>query len=104
MFDDGLGAIYVDLPLELHASALAGEDLEELGLSFAGIFPNSRSHGDVLRLQSLNDVVVSAADVAVASDHGRHLLDYVLGDLVATGHQVDRVDPGTDARPPGAPG
>jgi len=104
MFDDGLDAIYVDLPLELHASALAGEDLEELGMSFAGIFPNSRSHGDVVRLQSLNDVVVSAADVSVASDHGRHLLDYVLGDLVATGHEVDRVDPDPAAPPPGAPG
>jgi len=95
-FEQGIAAVYVDLPLELHASALAAEDLEELGLSFAGIFPNSRDHGDVLRLQSLNGVVVSADDLAVASDHGRQLLDYVLADLVATGHDVSTVPAAPD--------
>ena len=32
-------------------------------------------------MQSLHRVRVSADDVAVASDHGRELLDYVLADL-----------------------
>jgi GNAT superfamily N-acetyltransferase len=77
----GLDAVYVDLPLETAATALVSEDLERLGLSFAGVFPNSRADGDVLRMQSLHGVTVDAADVAVASDHGRELLDYVLGDL-----------------------
>ena len=66
-------------------------------MSFAGIFPNTRDHGDVLRLQSLNGVVVSAADVVVASDHGRRLLDYVLADLAATGHNVEGFAPPPDA-------
>ena len=32
-------------------------------------------------MQSLHRVRVKADDVAVASDHGRELLDYVLADL-----------------------
>jgi GNAT superfamily N-acetyltransferase len=77
----GLDAIYVDLPLEQAATALVADDLERLGVSYAGVFPNNRTDGDVLRMQSLHRVRVKADDVAVASDHGRELLDYVLGDI-----------------------
>ena len=77
----GLDAIYVDLPLEQPATALIADDLERLGVSYAGIFPNHRTDGDVLRMQSLHRVRVKADDIAVASDHGRELLDYVLADL-----------------------
>ncbi|MGV1047486.1 MAG: hypothetical protein ACOYD4_03030 [Solirubrobacterales bacterium] len=77
----GLDAIYVDLPLEQPATALVADHLERLGVSYAGVFPNNRTDGDVLRMQSLHRVRVKADDVAVASDHGRELLDYVLGDL-----------------------
>ncbi len=77
----GLDAIYVDLPLETPATALVADHLERLGVSYAGVFPNSRTDGDVLRMQSLHRVRVSAEDVAVASEHGRALLEYVLADL-----------------------
>jgi len=77
----GLDAVYIDLPLENPATALVADHLERLGVSYAGIFPNSRTDGDVLRMQSLHRVRISADDVAVASDHGRELLDYVLADL-----------------------
>ncbi len=77
----GVDAVYVDLPLETPATALVADHLERLGVSYAGIFPNSRTDGDVLRMQSLHRVRVRADDVAVASDHGRELLDYVLADL-----------------------
>lgn len=77
----GLDAIYVDLPLEQPATALVADHLERLGVSYAGVFPNNRTDGDVLRMQSLHRVRVKADDVAVASDHGRELLDYVLGDI-----------------------
>jgi hypothetical protein len=77
----GLDAVYVDLPLEQPATALVADDLERLGLSYAGVFPNSRTDGDVLRMQSLHRARVKADDIAVASDHGRELLEYVLGDL-----------------------
>ena len=76
-----LDAIYVDLPLEQPATALVADDLERLGVSYSGIFPNHRCDGDVLRMQSLHRVRVKADDIAVASDHGQELLDYVLGDL-----------------------
>jgi serine/threonine-protein kinase RsbW len=76
-----LDAVYFDLPLQTPATALVSDDLERLGVSYAGVFPNRHVDGDVLRMQSLHGVTVSAADVAVASDHGRELLDYVLADL-----------------------
>ena len=76
----GLDAIYVDLPLQTPATALVADHLERLGVSYAGVFPNRRTDGDVLRMQSLHRVRVKADDVAVASDHGRELLSYVLAD------------------------
>jgi serine/threonine-protein kinase RsbW len=79
-----LDAVYVDLPLEHPATALVADHLERLGVSYAGIFPNRRTDGDVLRMQSLHRVRVKADDVAVASDHGQELLDYVLADLPQT--------------------
>jgi hypothetical protein len=77
----GLEAVYLDLPLENPATALVADHLERLGVSYSGVFPNSRADGDVLRMQSLHRVRITADDVAVASDHGRELLDYVLADL-----------------------
>ncbi|HTR74954.1 MAG TPA: hypothetical protein VMH33_06800 [Solirubrobacterales bacterium] len=77
----GLAAVYIDLPLDTPATALVADHLERLGVSYSGIFPNSKADGDVLRMQSLHRVRVKADDVAVASDHGRELLDYVLADL-----------------------
>jgi serine/threonine-protein kinase RsbW len=79
----GLDAVYVDLPLQTPATALLADHLERLGVSYAGVFPNRHTDGDVLRMQSLHRVRVKADDIAVASDHGRELLDYVLADLPA---------------------
>jgi serine/threonine-protein kinase RsbW len=76
-----LDAIYIDLPLDTPATALVADHLERLGVSYAGIFPNTRCDGDVLRMQSLHRVRIKADDVAVASEHGRELLDYVLADI-----------------------
>ncbi len=76
-----LDAIYLDLPLENPATALLADHLERLGVSYAGVFPNNRTDGDVLRMQSLHRARITADDVSVGSDHGRELLDYVLGDL-----------------------
>ena len=81
---ENLDAVYVDLPLERPATALVADHLERLGVSYAGVFPNHRTDGDVLRMQSLHRVRVKADDIAVASDHGRELLDYVLSDLPRT--------------------
>jgi serine/threonine-protein kinase RsbW len=75
-----LDAVYLDLPLENPATALLADHLERLGVSYAGIFPNNRTDGDVLRMQSLHRARITADDIEVASDHGRALLDYVLAD------------------------
>lgn len=77
----GLDAVYIDLPLQTPATALVAGDLERLGVSYAGVFPNHRTDGDVLRMQSLHRIRVKVDDIAVASDHGRELLEYVLADL-----------------------
>jgi serine/threonine-protein kinase RsbW len=77
----GLDAIYLDLPLENPATALLADHLERLGVSYAGVFPNNRTDGDVLRLQSLHQSRITADDISVASTHGRWLLDYVLADV-----------------------
>ena len=76
-----LDAVYLDLPLDLPATALVADHLEALGVSYSGIFPNSRCDGDVLRMQSLHRARIKADDVSVASEHGRELLEYVLADL-----------------------
>jgi hypothetical protein len=76
-----LDAVYVDMPLDDPATSLLADHLERLGVSYAGIFPNPRANGDVLRLQSLHRARIAPDDIAVASDHGRELLDYVLADL-----------------------
>jgi serine/threonine-protein kinase RsbW len=77
----GLDAVYIDLPLDTPATALVADHLERLGVSYSGVFPNSRCDGDVLRMQSLHRVRIKADDVSVASDHGQELLEYVLADL-----------------------
>jgi hypothetical protein len=76
-----LDAVYVDLPLDQPATALLADQLTPLGLSYAGIFPNAKANGDVLRLQSLHRARPDPSSISVASDHGRELLDYVLADF-----------------------
>ena len=64
------------------------ESLEELRLTYSGIFLNHRAAGDVLRLQSLRNATALSHDVAVASPHGAALLEYVLADMEAAGRPV----------------
>jgi hypothetical protein len=97
LFADGLDALYVDLPLDRPETAHLSESLEELKLSYSGVFPNQMASGDVLRLQCLRDATVLSHDVAVASPHGAALLEYVIADMEAAGQAVVR------DRPPDAP-
>jgi hypothetical protein len=68
----------VDLPLSSPGTSKLGEELEDLGFFFGGIFPNLQVSGDVLRLQRLHNVEVNHDDVSVASDFGEKLLNYIL--------------------------
>jgi hypothetical protein len=83
--------IQLFLPLTDPSTAHLGAGLHEMGLSFTGIYPEY-GDGDVLVLQSLNNVVVEPSQIVVASDFGRWLLDFVLADRqTATDRQVTRV-------------
>jgi hypothetical protein len=88
MFAQGVDALYVDLPLDRPESAHVSGALEELKLSYSGVFPNNQAAGDVLRLQCLRDATTWSRDVAVASPHGAALLQYVIADMEAAGQSV----------------
>jgi hypothetical protein len=90
LFSHGVDALYVDLPLDRSESAHVGDSLEELRLSYAGIFPNNQAAGDVLRLQCLRNATALSHDIAVASAHGNALLEYVVADMEAAGQPVVR--------------
>ncbi len=96
----GVDALYVDLPLDQPESAHVSESLEELRLSYSGIFPNSQAAGDVLRLQCLRRATALSHDVVVASPHGTALLEYVVADMETAGQPVVR----THVHPPGVAG
>jgi hypothetical protein len=100
LFSEGVEALYVDLPLDQPESAHVSESLEELKLSYSGIFPNNQAAGDVLRLQCLRNATALSHDVVVASPHGTALLEYVVADMQAVGQPVVRAH----EHPPGATG
>ena len=90
LFAQGVDALYVDLPLDRPESEHVGDALEDLNLSYSGVFPNNRAAGDVLRLQCLRNTTAWCHDVAVASPHGAALLEYVIADMEAAGQSVER--------------
>lgn len=73
-----LDCVYIDLPLCDPATALLAPQLEELGFSFCGIYPEMVESGDLLRLQYLNNLAIDPAKIIVVTDMGRALLDYTL--------------------------
>jgi len=90
LFAQGVDALYVDLPLDRPESEHVGDALEELSLTYSGVFPNNQAAGDVLRLQCLRNATAWCHDVAVASPHGAALLEYVIADMEAAGQAVAR--------------
>jgi hypothetical protein len=103
VFAEGVDALYVDLPLDRPESAHVGDALEELNLSYSGIFPNDHAAGDVLRLQSLRDATTWCHDVAVVSPHGAALLEYVIADMEAAGQSVQRTRASSPSADNGGP-
>jgi anti-sigma regulatory factor (Ser/Thr protein kinase) len=85
-----IDAIYLDLPLCDPAAARLCACCEASGFFFAGMIPEY-SHGDVLRLQYLNNLDIRPEGIAVVSQAGRRLLNYVTAERL-------RVDEGSGAR------
>jgi anti-sigma regulatory factor (Ser/Thr protein kinase) len=80
-----IDCIYLEMPLDNPAIQRYCAAMELLGFFFGGILPEI-SNGDVLRLQYINNAELELADVQLATDFGKELLDYVLkaGGLTAT--------------------
>lgn len=72
--------IMVYLPMSDPATSHYGAGLHELGLSFCGVYPEYRD-GDVLVLQSLNNVEVFPEEINVASELGEFMRDFVVADF-----------------------
>ena len=72
-----IDCIYVDLPLSAPATQRSVAALEMLGFFFGGIIPELY-HGDILRLQYLNNIDVRGEQIQTASEFGKRLVDYVL--------------------------
>lgn len=82
LIEVGRDAVYVDLPLQSHATQLVVDSVtDQSNFGFAGIFPNREHNGDVLRLQSFANIDLHVEDISTASNHGRELLDFVLSDV-----------------------
>jgi anti-sigma regulatory factor (Ser/Thr protein kinase) len=69
-------AIYLDLRLGDPAAACLCAPCEAAGFFFAGMIPEY-DHGDVLRLQYLNNLDIRMEGIVVVSESGRRLLDHV---------------------------
>lgn len=72
--------IIVGFPLSDPLTAHFAAGLHEMGLWFAAVMPEY-ADGDVMWLQSLNNVEVSTDNINVASEFGRHLRDFVVRDM-----------------------
>jgi hypothetical protein len=101
LFGEGVDAFYVDLPLDRPESAHVSGTLQDLNLSYSGIFPNNQAAADVLRLQCLRNATTWSHDVAVASPHGAALLEYVIADMEEMGQRVERSEDRVDDGPSG---
>ena len=82
--------IVTTLPMSDPGTSHFGSGLREIGLSFAGIYPEY-DNGDVLLLQSLNNVEVHPEEINVASELGEFLRDFVVDDARRAGdHTAQR--------------
>jgi serine/threonine-protein kinase RsbW len=72
-----VNVIRLEMPLADPLTAHFGHATEELGFSFASVFP-AMQPGDLLCVQSLDRIEVDPAAIHIASDHGARILAEVL--------------------------
>jgi serine/threonine-protein kinase RsbW len=87
-----LDTIYLDLPLGDPATARLCAACEAAGFFFSGMIPEY-DHGDVLRLQYLNNLDIRMDGIVVVSGAGRRLFDHVAAERrrVGEGARVEAV-------------
>lgn len=81
--------ILLMLPLSDPLTSFYGNGLQSMGLSFAGIYPEY-ADGDMLVLQSLNNVEVDPDVIVTASDFGADVKDFVLRDRLQAAESTAR--------------
>jgi serine/threonine-protein kinase RsbW len=72
-----IDCIYLELPLTHPAIQHYCAAMELLGFFFGGLMPEL-SNGDILRLQYINNADLELAEVQLATDFSKELLQYVL--------------------------
>uniref|UniRef100_Q07JQ4 Putative anti-sigma regulatory factor, serine/threonine protein kinase n=1 Tax=Rhodopseudomonas palustris (strain BisA53) TaxID=316055 RepID=Q07JQ4_RHOP5 len=87
-----IDTIYLDLPLGDPVAARVCAACEAAGFFFSGMIPEY-DHGDVLRLQYLNNLDIRMEGIVVVSDAGRRLFDHVAAERrrVGEGARVEAV-------------
>jgi anti-sigma regulatory factor (Ser/Thr protein kinase) len=75
-----IDVIYLDIALAWPSTPQLVADLEALGFSFCGVYPEKHRDGDLLRLHYLNNQRIDPALIMIASDMGQALLDYGLAE------------------------
>ncbi len=81
--------ILVYFPLSDPDTSMYASGLQELGLSFGGVYPEY-GDGDVLVLQSLNNVDIDPDDIKVASPMGEYIRDFIISDARQASDRVAR--------------
>lgn len=76
--------IYIDIPLAQKGAGYIASQARKLGFFYGCVIPEFRD-GDVLRLQSLNNVEVSRDDIKTASEFGQQLLDTIFEEMSSVG-------------------
>ena len=75
-----IDVIYLDMGMCWAATPLLVPELEALGFSFCGVYPEKHRDGDLLRLHYLNNLRIDPSLIVTASDMGKLLLDYGLAE------------------------
>lgn len=89
-----VNVIRLEMPLSDPLTAHFGRATEELGFSFAAVFPLVAQGGDLLCVQSLDRVEVDPGAIHIASEHGARVLAAVLasGDRVMSSNTARTLD------------
>ena len=80
MIQARLAIVYLDLPLATDGAGRAIDLAYQHGFIWGMLLPCARPDGDVLRLQWLGPQVVEERDIQCASEHGRAMMAWVLGE------------------------